>query len=286
VEYAVARLAAFSNVTWDLGDDVDSFRSEAWTHAMGTFLAATDPYHHLATSHPVDNAHQDRSSEWFGMTSYQRWERPLHGWMLAERDLQRASGRIVPQVNEEYGYEDHYPPWAPYAPPAASADANRRAAWEIVMAGGYQTTGETAKRGTGVPPDTGGGWLNGRGDGTMTMLRGYARMVEFFSGLEWWKTEPHDELVSNGAFCLAEPGATYVVYLPRGGRVTVSLPGSGLRARWFNPRGGEYAGIGDVEGPRWTSPPAADENDWVLLIARGDAGLKQPLSPPGGRPRR
>jgi hypothetical protein len=31
----------------------------------------------------------------------------------------------------------------------------RRAAWEIYMAGCYQTTGETAKRGTGYWPDTG-----------------------------------------------------------------------------------------------------------------------------------
>ena len=46
-----------------------------------------------------------------------------------------------------------------------------------------------------VMPDSGGGWRNGRGDDTMTMLRGYAHMVDFFTMFEWWKTEPHDELV-------------------------------------------------------------------------------------------
>ena len=186
--YAAARLAAYANVTWDLGDDLDTFRNEAWTHYTGTMLYRLDPYHHLATSHPVHNEHQDRTSEWFGMTSFQRWERPLHGWMLAQRQQQVRTGRIIPQVNEEYGYEDLYPSWAPYKPPAASADANRRAAWETSMAGCYQTTGETAKRGTGVPPDTGGGWVNGRGDDTMTMLKGYARMVHLFTSLEWWKS--------------------------------------------------------------------------------------------------
>jgi hypothetical protein len=75
-------------------------------------------------------------------------------------------------------------PWAPYKPPAASADAQRRAAREISMAGCYQTTGETAKRGTGVEPDTGGGWINGRGDDTMTMLKGHAHMVDFFTSFE------------------------------------------------------------------------------------------------------
>jgi Domain of unknown function (DUF5060)/Protein of unknown function (DUF4038) len=147
--------AAYSNVTWDLGDDLDRFRSEVWTHETGTMLYGLDPYHHLATSHPVDNRYQDRTSQWFTMTSFQRWKRPLHGWMLDQREQQLRAKRIIPQVNEEYGYEDHYPSFAPYKPPAASAEANRRAAWEIAMAGCYQTTGETAKRGTGFFPNTG-----------------------------------------------------------------------------------------------------------------------------------
>jgi hypothetical protein len=266
--YAVARLAAYANVTWDLGDDLDEFRSETWTHDTGTTLYQLDPYHHLATSHPTQNEHQDRISRWFSMTSFQRWERPLHGWMLVQRREQAKTGRIIPQINEEYGYEDHYPSWAPYKAPAASADANRRAAWEMAMAGCYQTTGETAKRGTGFPPDTGGGWVNGRGDDTMTMLEGYARMVRFFTSFEWWKTDPRDELVNNGAFCLAEAGRVYVAYLPKGGNVTVKLDPGGYQVKWFNPRNGEYLSGATVEGAAWTSPPAPDNEDWVLLLRR------------------
>ena len=264
--YAVARLSPWANVTWDLGDDLDGFRNDAWTNTMGTLLRQYDPYDHLATSHPADNKHQDRKSPWFGMTSFQRWERPLHDWMLAQRDEQAKTDRIIPQVNEEYGYEDHYPPWAPFKEPTASADSNRRAAWEIAMAGCYQTTGETAKRGTGVAPDTGGGWVNGRGDETMVMLKGYAHMVRFFTSFEWWKTEPHDELVNNGAFCLAEPGKLYAVYLPQGGNARVQLERGRYQAKWFNPRTGEYLETPDAEGGLWTSPPAPDKEDWALLL--------------------
>jgi hypothetical protein len=225
-----------------------------------------DVYHHLATSHPMDNRHQDRSSSWFGMTSFQEWKRPLHGWMLEQRRQQAATGRIIPQVNEEYGYEDHYPEWAPYKAPAASADANRRAAWEIAMAGGYQTAGETAKRGTGMGPDTGGGFLNGRGDDSMGMLGGYAHIVHFFSGLEWWRAEPHDELVNNGSYCLAEPGRVYIIYLPHGGSVTARLKLGRYEARWFNPRSGEYSAAGIAQGPEWNSPNAPDREDWVIQL--------------------
>ena len=129
-----------------------------------------------------------------------------------------------------------------------------------------QTTGETAKRGTGVSPDAGGGWVNGRGDDTMVMLKGYAHMLQFFTSFEWWKTEPHDEWASRGAFCLAEPGKVYVAYLPHGGSVTLTLEPGRYRARWFNPRSGQYAEASEAAGPRWTSPEAADTQDWALFL--------------------
>ncbi len=110
LRYASARLGAYSNITWDLGDDLDSFRDIIWTHDTGTVLYELDPYHHIITSHPRDKScPQDRAANWFGMTSFQQWERPIHDWMLKQRKLQEGSGRIIPQVNEEYGYEDHYP---------------------------------------------------------------------------------------------------------------------------------------------------------------------------------
>jgi Protein of unknown function (DUF4038)/Domain of unknown function (DUF5060)/Putative collagen-binding domain of a collagenase len=264
--YAAARFSAFSNVTWDLGDDISSYRDGRWAHVMGTYLKTLDPYNHLATEHPVDNKQQDRTAAWFDFTSFQEWHRPLHAWMLEQRREQAATGRTIPQVNEEYGYEDHYPRWSPNYPNGQSADADRRAAWGMSMAGTYQTTGETAKRGTGVWPDSGGGWINGRGDDTMVMLKGYARMVDFFTRFDWWKTDPHDEWVDHHAFCLAQPGKVYVVYLPHGGKVTVKLAPGHYHARWFNPRTGEWSAAPAAQGPRWTSPTAADDGDWALLL--------------------
>ncbi len=266
--YAAARLGAFSNITWDLGDDISAFRTLEWSHQMGTLLQQWDLYHHLATDHPIDNKHQDRASPWFGFTSFQQWPRPLHQWMLDQRRAQAKTGRIIPQTNEEYGYEDHYPKWSPSYPEGASADANRRAAWEMAMAGTYQTTGETAKRGTGVWPDTGGGWVNGRGDDTMVMLKGYAYMVDFFTGFEWWKAEPHDEWVNQGAFCLAEPEKIYAVYLPKGGDVTVQLAPGRYQASWYNPRTGKTTPLTSADGPNWASPQAPDRGDWALLLKK------------------
>jgi hypothetical protein len=267
IRYAIDRLGAFSNITWDLGDDLDGYRNQWWTRSTGTLIKKWDPYRHLATSHPKNIIYQDRTSGWFDFTSFQEWSRQQHTFMLGERSQQKKLGRIIPQTNEEYGYEDHYPIWS-LPPESESADTLRRTAWDITMAGGYQTTGETARRGTNVWPDTGGGWMNGRGDDTMTMLRGYEHMSDFFTSFEWWKTEPHDELVDTGNYCLAEPGQIYVAYLPRGGKVTIHLQGGPFSATWFDPSSGKKTPLPPATGPLWTSPSAPDANDWSVLLQR------------------
>ena len=77
--------------------------------------------------------------------------------------------------------------------------------------------------------------MNGRGDDTMTMLKGYAHTIDFFTSFEWWLTEPHDELVNNGNYCLAEPGSIYVVYLPHGGRAMIHLQDGSYSGTLFKP---------------------------------------------------
>ena len=267
IRYAIARFGAFSNITWDLGDDLERYRSDEWTHETGTLIKKWDPYKHLATSHPVENVHQDRTSDWFDFTSFQEWSRNQHAYILKQRQAQEKTGRIIPQTNEEYGYEDHYPMWAPGLG-SESAEVLRRTAWDIYMAGGYQTAGESARRGTNIWPDTGGGWLNGRGDDTMTMFVGFGHIVDFFTSFEWWKTDPHDELVDNGNYCLAEPGQIYAVYLPRSGKVKIQLEPGRYSAFWFGATTGEKIELPEVAGSSWLSPEAPDRNDWALLITR------------------
>jgi uncharacterized protein DUF4038/collagenase-like protein with putative collagen-binding domain len=273
IHYAVDRFGAFSNITWDLGDDLDHYRDDKWTHDTGTLIKQWDPYRHLATSHPVSDTHQDRTSDWFDFTSFQEWSRDQHNYMLSQRKRQQQTGRIIPQTNEEYGYEDHYPLWAPGLG-SDSAETLRRTAWDILMAGAYQTAGESARRGTNVWPDTGGGWMNGRGDDTMTMFVGYGHMVDFFTSFEWWKTAPHDDLVDNGKYCVAQPGEIYAIYLPSAGKVTVRLEPGRYEATWFNAFNGEKIALGPVYGRSWTSPEAPSHNDWALLLLKESSARK------------
>ena len=93
-------------------------------------------------------------------------------------------------------------------------------------------------------------------------------MVDFFTSFEWWKMEPHDELVDDGNYCLAKPGETYAVYLPSGGKVTVKLEPGRYTAIWFGAVTGEKLVLPSAQGLLWTSPEAPDRNDWALLLSR------------------
>jgi len=225
--YAVARLAPFSNVMWDVTNEYHLFRNEDWANKMGAFIKTCDPYDHLMSIHG-HGQFPFRLSPWADFAMYQQWdEAGGYRFMLDNRDKQSQVGRPIPQVNEEYGYEDHYPTWGGNRKaPARSADNRRRLAWGMYMAGCYQTTGERADTGTGWDPDTGGGWINGRGDNSMIMLKGYGHIVDFFTSIPWWKLEPDNVFFEAPRQNSVTTELTHVVYTrDKVGKALVFLDG-------------------------------------------------------------
>lgn len=271
--YVAARFSAFANIMWDLTNEYHLFRDEAWVNRMGAFLKQCDPYDHIASVHGRGQF-PFRQSDWADFAMFQSWdEHGSYAFMLKNRREQAATGRPMPQVNEEYGYEDHYPyPWGGKRLwPARIGDNRRRLAWEMTMAGCYQTTGERANDGTGAGPDTGGGWINGRGNEQMSMLLGYRSLKNFFTSLPWWRLEPRDDLAGEDTLLLAEPGQRYVAYLPQSGRASFQLSPGNYLAQWYNPRTGQWIKLPEVQQTskeKWSSPQAPDAGDWALLLER------------------
>lgn len=216
--YAASRYAAFPNLMWDIANEYHLFRTPAWADQMGNFLHEQDPYRHLISVH--GNADFPfRRSPWVDVIMHQSWDEcGGYTFMTEARRLQAATGRVLPVINEEYGYEGHYPPWGCGATSAKSRPDGRsglnrsQLAWEIYMSGSYQTTGETAEYGTGAGDNTGGGWINGRGNAQMTMLRYYQIIRQVFEKTEYWRMQPDNSLVSYGNLCLANPGLEYLIY--------------------------------------------------------------------------
>ena len=78
---------------------------------------------------------------------------------------------------------------------------------------------------------------------------------------------PHDELAST-AFCLADPGREYLVYLPDGGESVVDLAGASgtFRVEWMDPAEGTTT-MGDaIAGGAKAELRAPVRGDAVLHI--------------------
>lgn len=273
--YAIARFGAYANVMWDLANEYRLFRDDVWAEKMGTLVKEWDPYDHLTSTH----GHEDfrfRKAPWADFALYQSWDE--HGgydYMLKNRVEQEQVGRVIPQINEEYGYEDHYPQgWGENRiAPARSAETRARLAWEICLAGGYQTTGERANS------ENGGGWLNGRGDESMTMLEFYGHLYDFFTGIRWWELQPSSDLVASvvphpksesksppRTFAARNPaGDLAAIYVRDGGVVTVKgqLLKDQLKPLWFSPRDGGMRNARALRDRIYRTPTA---EDWVLLF--------------------
>jgi hypothetical protein len=222
---------------------------------------------------------------WMSFGDYQQNYRDLHARLLQSRRFSK------PVVNSEYGYHlrDRDGNGTPDKDNSTSLESIRHATWDLVMAGGYVVNGfGTTYFGGNRDP--------GPFDIAATKNDDWERQIgfvkRFFSGLEWWNLQPHDELLSSSTprgrdgrqlgriappattyWMLAEPGRNYVAYA-RGltSELTLELgPNTAgpYRVRLFNPRTGAIQNIEnerEVKGTfTWTAP---DAKDWVLHLIR------------------
>ena len=251
--YAIARLAAFDNVWWDLGNEHNEYRDKAWGDIMGGFVKAADPYDRLASAHGyADFWYADSKWADFIITQQYGDEQAVHDW------ARRYAAAQKPYVNEEYGYEGN----ANKPGHGQNADWVRRCHWSVAMAGGYATYG-----------DWSGGvsyfYMGEPGPGKAAPQLG--RLRAFFEGLPFAEMEVCDECARAG-FCLARPPKRWVFYFPRGGESELDLTkarGLRLKARWFDPRTGRRrSGPALRPGRVKVRTPTAD--DWALTVEAED----------------
>ena len=137
-----------------------------------------------------------------------------------------------------------------------SVNENRKRLWTLFVSG------------------SAGSGLKGSGSADMTedttmegMLSNLHSFIE--AGVEFWNMTPSDNLVTSGtAYCLANPGNEYVVYLPDGGSVTIDLSDAmgSLNVEWYDPRNGTYPDEGTVAGGANESFTPPFSGDAVLHI--------------------
>jgi hypothetical protein len=246
--YAVARLAAFSNVWWDLGNEHNEYRKPDWAAKMGDLVKKWDPYDRLCSAHAhADWLYGDQTWADFIITQQYGNCAEVNQWALKYRHIAK------PYVNEEYGYE------GVLEKPShgQNADWVRKCHWSIAMAGGYATYGDWTY---GSPFYT-GNVGQGKAPAQLHHLR------ETFESIPYSLMEPHNELVGTGAFCLAKEGEVYLVYLPDG-KETILHTKQAARSytiTWINPRTGKHtSSVETLKDKIVLRGPSS--GDWAVIV--------------------
>lgn len=247
--YALARLGAFDNVWWDLGNEHNEYRDIHWGNAMGTFISTNLHLPQLISAHGYADFHY-ADSPWAGFIITQQYgdEKAVHDWALKYASFPK------PYVNEEYGYEGQNDKPGH----GQNCDWVRCSHWSIAMAGGYATYGDWSD---GISYF----YMGEPGPGRAALQLRHLR--KFFEALPFYEFQSVDQLTTNG-FCLARRPDIYVLYFPKGGQSEVELPESmpsQVRARWFDPRDGHWED-GPTVRPGRNQIRTPNAADWVLLI--------------------
>jgi hypothetical protein len=295
--YVIHRLHAY-NVIWVLAGEYNmnnygGFTLDFWNR-LGELVKAEDPYNRIVGVHPTppmwgggaeapqwSTAEAIHESKWLdynqSQTGHARWCNEL-----VPEIITRAYKKIPakPVVVTE--------PWYEFIEGNPTALDIRFAAWSAVMSGaaGHSYGGghiwrvHLPERPTGV-----GSWPMDTSLTTNTMIYPGALSVGFMGKylrkLEWWKLEPHPELVEENPshYCLADPGREYLFYLRYGGAVKLDLskfPQSApFSYQWTDMVNSKDSKSGTIRGGNIVEikcpedyPGTVNFKDWVLHIIK------------------
>lgn len=284
----IARFSHALALNWNLGEE--NTQSTEEQAAMAGYIAATDPYRHLIVIHTFPNQ-QDRvygallatPTAITGISAQNSWS-VAHARTVKWIRESAATGRPwVVHQDEQNSAALGVPPDPGYRGYAGQGrdgkavgydlhDIRQATLWGTLLAGGG---GVEYYFGYQLPEND----LVCEDFRSRHRSWGYAGLALAFFARERFPLERMsnaDELVGNAShgnarYCLAEPGALYLVYLPKGGTCALDLGAAAgeFRVAWFDPReGGALRDGGQVRGGGSVTLTAPDQQDWLAVVRR------------------
>ncbi|MFT4537944.1 MAG: hypothetical protein ACI841_004066 [Planctomycetota bacterium] len=267
----IARFGSCLALKWNLCEENDYSISEL--EEFATYIDAVDPYSHPIAVHTHPNNFQD----YFGLVG-----NPLFTSTSIQFDPDQADDHVElwREQSEANGRKwiidmDENNPWNTGLMSHNTDDLRKRMMYDVYFSGGQVE------------------WYFGYhnlplgGDMRAEDFRTRQEMWEDMwharnfmqSHLPFWEMEPRDSLLSGedtafgGGEVFTKLGEVYAIYLPdasNGGTLNLSHANGPLRARWFNPRTGEFLPNSEIfDGGTTVSfdpPPVQPDEDWVLLV--------------------
>jgi hypothetical protein len=257
---------------------------------MAQFIHDTDPYRHLIVIHSFPNQQDEvyealigQKSVLTGASTQNGWK-SAHQWTLKWVRASAAAGRPWVVCNDEQNPANQgVPPDPGYKGFAGFNSLGKPVGYDLHDIRKNTLWGTFLAGGAGVEYYF--GYQLPENDLLLEDFRSrdkswdYCRIaLGFFRDqkIPLDKMTNADELVGNAAhdnsvYCLAQPGALYLVYLPKGGTAALDLTKANgeFSLSWFNPReGGALQPAGKIRGGASATLTAPGADDWLAVIRR------------------
>ena len=268
-KYLVHRLGAY-NVVWVLSSEYNNYDygglSREFFYKLGELVKREDPYKRIISLHNTPPG-------WEGGEGAPQWSTAKYFHSQKWLDYNQSQvghgkwrNEMIPiVVSAAYGKKPPKPivitePWYEFLNGSASAPDVRFGAWSAFLSGaaGYTYGGghvwraylpECHEKNLGKwPVDT-----------TITLQESFnypgaqsiGWLAHFLKNKEWWKFEPHPELISDNPskFCAAILGREYLILLRWGGAVRVDFSetkGNIMNYEWINLATGKSEATGEI----------------------------------------
>ncbi|MBI4874905.1 MAG: DUF4038 domain-containing protein [Acidobacteria bacterium] len=295
--YVLHRMGAH-NVIWTLAGEYNmnaygGFGLDFW-RGVGAWIKREDPYERLVGAHPTPPGWQGGAEAPQWSTGEVIHDQPWLDYNQSQVGHGRWRNEMIPRViSADYARRPVKPtlvtePWYEFIEGSPPAMDVRFAAWSAILSG---AAGHTYGGGhvwwAHVPesPSGVGAWPLDPSFETNTLdypgARSMSFLAKFLGGLEWWKLEPHPDLISDypAPFCSAVPGQEYVAYLRYGGALKADLRPSAadgtFEFTWIDLAAGKPVRSGTVNGGAAREfhapedyPGTREFKDWLLHIRK------------------
>jgi hypothetical protein len=283
-------------VMWYPGGDSRPGGDEAIWVAMARGLKDGSGGRHLVSYHGSGGT---SSSEWFHDADWLDFNsiQSGHGW--AAPTYQRVSrdyglSPAKPTVDMEPSYENH--PTGPNTPRIDSHQVRKGAYWAMLAGAAGHGYGALDlfwlyKDSDGPFPRN--GFQHWRTALAFEGSRQVGLMRRLFELRPWYRLVPDQSAIASGQgdgedhiqAARAADGSFLIAYLPHGRTVGIpmdKLTGPTVKARWFDPRNGEWHDIGAYPNTgqhEFQAPSQGDHDDWVLVLDDAAKGYPTERSP-------
>ena len=278
----IARFSHHLALTWGVAEEFAGPAADAMQFADN--IRAVDPWDHPISIHHPQNAGTPTLSGVLGHASIEVASLNSAKAQLAHQEVASWVEQSVSAGHAWVVGSDEFGPQVggvlPDLVDPAHDVARKNVLWPSLMAGAH-----------------GNEWYFGYGQRENDLTCEDFRSRDLFwsqtghATLFWRMAVPFEDLVpSDGSVivpnhedgrCSADPGETYVIYLPTGGDAQLDF-GSNVgvyTVRWYDPRNGgslQMSNTTDIIGPgikSLGSPPSNMSDDWVVLVERVDKWL-------------